>query len=178
MFPLLSLKSYYMNLLFSIFLWGSSKRSDCKLILQPHDQHYFYIQKSCCFPLCSDATQQPCVLHWASPPLRYTHAVLHKGQSLLEEKELNRFLKRQRGSAFVSEWAHLRRRKRDWQRLRRCWSSSVSHAYTGLSFSSATHFLSSKWPLEWRTSRLRHVVVKHSTQLQFIYRKSAFKRFY
>lgn len=84
-------------------------------------------------------------------------------------------LKRQKAQLFVSEWAHLRRRKRDWQSENTYERSSVSHAYTAVSFSSAAHFLCSKWPLEQRTSRHRHVVVKLSpyrtTQLYFIYKK-------
>lgn len=121
-FPLLSLMSYYMSLFFSIFwvdlriniiwtlrLWTHSSTAWRALFLHTrimffpselvwhNNNHVFYIEH-----------RLPSAIHMQF----YTKAKASGG------KGAKSLLKRQRGSAFVSEWAHLRRRKRDWQSLR------------------------------------------------------------
>ncbi len=182
-FPLLSLKSYYMNLFFSIFcvdlriniiwtlrLWTHSSTAWRALLI--HTRIMFFPSELVCH------TTAMCFTLSIASPLLYTCSFTQRPKPS-GGKGAKSLLKRQRGSAFVSEWAHLRRRKRDWQSLRTrrmaLVAQAVSHTYTAVSFSSDAHFLCSKWPLEWRTSRHRHVVVKPSpyrtTQLYFIYKK-------
>lgn len=179
-FPLLSLKSYYMNLFFSIFcvdLRISVSSTTLRLwtawrALLIHTRIMFFPSMLVCH------TTAMCFALSIASPLLYTCSFTQRPKPS-GGKGAKSLLKRQRGSAFVSEWAHLRRRKRDWQSLRTRTTAlvaqTVSHTYTAVNFSSAAHFLCSKWPLERRTSRHRHVVVKPSpysaTQLYFIYKK-------
>lgn len=173
----------YMSLFFSIFcvdlriniiwtlrLWTHSSTAWRALFI--HTRIMFFPSKLLCH------TTAMCFTLSIASPLLYTCSFTQRPKPS-GGKGAKSLLKRQRGSAFVSEWAHLRRRERDWQSLRTrtitLVAQTVSHTYTAVSFSSATHFLCSKWPLEWRTSRHRQVVVKPSpyrtTQLYFIYKK-------
>lgn len=178
-FPLLSLKFYYMNLFFSIFCM------DLRINIIWTLRLFFYSMKSITYTyknhvlsLQTHLTQKTHFTLSIASPLLYTCSFTQRPKPS-GGKGAKSLLKRQRDSAFVSEWAHLRRRKRDWQSLRTrtiaLVAQAVSHTYTAVSFSSATHFLCCKWPLEWRTSRHRHVVVKpppyRMTQLYFIYKK-------
>lgn len=132
-FPLLSLKSYYMNLFFYIFcvdlrisvssttlrLWSHS--STAWRALHTHTRIMFFPSMLICH------TTAMCFTLSIASPLLYTCSFTQRPKPS-GGKGAKSLLKRQRGSAFVSEWAHLKRRKRDWQSLRTCTTYNPSGA--------------------------------------------------
>ncbi len=168
-----SLTIWTSSFLYFVWTWGSisSERSDYELILLQHEEHYLYIQESCSFPHMPHNSHVFYIEHRL--PLPYTCSFTQRPKPS-GGKGAKSLLKRQRDSAFVSEWAHLRRRKRDWQSENTYDRSSGTDCLSYIHWASLP-LISCKWPLEWRTSRHRHVVVKPSpyrtTQLYFIYKK-------
>ncbi len=133
--PASSLTIWTSSFLYFVWTWGSisSERSDYELILLQHEEHYLYIQASCSFPHMAHNSHVFYIEHRL--PLLYTCSFTQRPKPS-GGKGAKSLLKRQRDSAFVSEWAHLRRRKRDWQSLRTRTIAlvvqTVSHTYTEL----------------------------------------------
>lgn len=121
LFSASSLTIWTSSFIYFVWTWGFQyplPRSDYEVILAWRALHTHTQTRIMLFPsmlICH--TTAMCFTLSIASPLLYTCSFTQRPKPS-GGKGAKSLLKRQRGSAFVSEWAHLKRRKRDWQSLR------------------------------------------------------------